>query len=201
MEFSRVGWALSGGSLIDRSGPTRYSPLQCFKNQAAADLRVGRTSCGGLNSESAHAMYVFSWIFQVFAWDGVLPAFVWLSPILIGAIVPGNRGAIEATAIVIPIIAFLIRFRTGRNRILTNHCGNRTRMLQVGVFSCGIFLLVLIDGILILSHLMPAGALFANPADRQVWTVLFAIYLTSMLVAMYPGQPNSEVCSPPDAVQ
>jgi len=55
------------------------------------------------------------------------------------------------------------------------------------VFCLGIFMLVFIDAIMVLSHVMPKEAAFATAADLIVWAALYAIYLTLMALAMYPG--------------
>jgi hypothetical protein len=49
----------------------------------------------------------------------------------------------------------------------------------------------LIDCFMILSHLMPQGALVASESDMLAWAILVGIYLTSMAVAMYPGREES----------
>ena len=59
---------------------------------------------------------------------------------------------------------------------------------QFFVFCLGILPLVLLDCFMILSHLMPQGALFATHAEFIVLAIVFAIYLTLMTVAMYPGR-------------
>jgi hypothetical protein len=51
----------------------------------------------------------------------------------------------------------------------------------------GLIVLVLIDAVIVLAYVMPKGAAFAATADCIVWGVLYAIYLTSMATAMYPG--------------
>jgi len=141
----------------------------------------------------ANRASIGSWLFRLMAWDGLLPAAVWAVPWVIEWLIPHRRGAIEVTAVVLPIVAFFIRYQVGRRYIASNRCGALMRGLQVGVFCVGILLLVLIDAVIVLSHVMPKGAAFATAADCIVWAVLYSIYLTSMAIAMYPGP-----CEPPD---
>jgi hypothetical protein len=129
-----------------------------------------------------------AWLFRVLTWDGLLPAFVILAPMLIEVLIPNNRGAIEIAAVVLPITGFFIRISVGKRHIASNSCGVVVRRLQFGVFCLGILTLVLIDSVLILCHVMPKAAPFATKADCIVWIVLFSTYLTSMTIAMYPGR-------------
>ena len=133
-----------------------------------------------------------SWFFRVLGWDGVMPVCVALIPTVINFLIPVNRGAIEITAVFLPIAGFLIRFVMGARHISTNHCTPQVRRFQVCAFCLGIFLLVFVDALLILSHVMPKGALFANQTDRVFWVILISAYLTSMAIAMYPGRMNSQ---------
>ncbi|MDB5388670.1 MAG: hypothetical protein JWM11_4316 [Planctomycetaceae bacterium] len=132
-------------------------------------------------------MTVLTWLMRLIAWDGLLPAFVWISPVIISTIFPNNRGLIEAAAMFIPIIAFFVRFRVGRHCISSNRCGSAVRVLQYIVFFMGILLLALIDAVMMLSHLNPQDGPFTHPSDRKIWVLLFIAYLTSMIIAMYPG--------------
>jgi len=133
-----------------------------------------------------------SWLLRLFTWDGVLPASVWSAPFLVEWLVPNNRGAIEATGMILPAAAFLIRLQVGRRYIASNGFGPVMRGFQVGVFCLGLFVLVVIDAVMVLSHVMPKGEAFRTTADCIVWAALYATYLTSMAVAMYPGPHRPE---------
>ncbi len=136
-----------------------------------------------------------SWILTIISWDGLLPPCVLLVPYLIGVLFPNNRGAIEVAALVMPITGFFIRFVVGRRQIASNQCGVIVRRIQFCFLGLGIFVLVLIDAVLILSHVMPNGAACADRTDCIVWAVLASIYLTSMAIAMYPGRTKSSTIS------
>lgn len=134
-------------------------------------------------------MHASSWLIRLIAWDGLLPALVWLSPHAIRAIIPNHDKAIEAAAILIPIAALFLRFYMGSQYIYSNHCSRSFRRLQVVLFCLGIFLLLLIDVLLILSTIlpkMPPG----HPVhfkEMVLFTGVFAVYLLLMIIAMYPG--------------
>lgn len=129
------------------------------------------------------------WIMRLITWDGLLPALVWLSPYVIGVLLPNHDKAIEAAAILIPILALLFRFYLGTQYIFSNHCSCRFRKVQLVLFCIGLLLLLLIDSLMILSSILPQ-----MPRDHpvhfkeQVFMVgFFSLYFILMIVAMYPG--------------
>jgi hypothetical protein len=128
-----------------------------------------------------------SWIGRFIMWDGMLPFTTWAVPLLIHWLIPNNRAAIELTAVALPIAAFFLRYRSGRPHITSNNCHAVVKRCQVAAFCLGLFVLVLIDAVLVLSHLMPNGATVASTADLVIWASLYATYLTAMAFAMYPG--------------
>jgi hypothetical protein len=132
-----------------------------------------------------------SWFFRVISWDAILPFCLLIVPMLIELCFPNQRGVMEVVAVTLPIAAFLLRIRAGWRHITTNRCSDFVRRFQFFVFCLGILPLVLIDCFMILSHLMPQGAQFATRDDVIVLAIVFAIYLTLMTVAMYPGRALS----------
>ncbi len=132
-----------------------------------------------------------SWFFRVLGWDGLLPVCIVLIPTLVKILIPNNRGAIEATGVLLPIAAFFVRLFIGLRHIASNHCAVSVRGFQYCVFCLGIFLLVCVDALLILSQEMPKGAMFVTRTDYVVFAILISIYLTSMTFAMYPGRVQS----------
>ncbi len=129
-----------------------------------------------------------SWVLRILTWDTVLPACVAFVPVGVGLLFPGRREVMEFTAVILPIVAFFLRFGAGTRHIASNRCPKAIQRFQFCAFCLGILPLVLVDCALILSGLMPRGALFATALDRLVWAVLFSLYLASMIVAMYPGR-------------
>jgi hypothetical protein len=129
-----------------------------------------------------------SWLRTLIAWDGLLPGCIVILPTAIEILFPNRRGAIEIAALILPITAFFLRVRAGKHHIASNRCSVAFRRFQFCVFCFAIFPLVLIDCFLVLSHVMPKGALFEADTDWLIWVILFAIYLTLMAVAMYPGR-------------
>jgi hypothetical protein len=136
-----------------------------------------------------------SWILRLAKWDGILPAIVWSAPVVVRILMPNQRGLVEITAVVLPIVAFFVRFNFGRRCISNNNCQIVTRRFQMSALCIGILILVLIDAVMILAHIMPRGAAFATMADIVVWVVISSIYIVAMSIAMYPGS-----CQPPDYV-
>jgi hypothetical protein len=116
-------------------------------------------------------------------------------PTLIEFCLPNRRGVMEVTAVTLPVAAFLLRIRAGWRHITTNRCSDIVQHFQFFVFCIGILPLVLLDCFMILSHLMPQGALFATQGDLVVLASVFAVYLMIMAVAMYPGR---SISSPDD---
>jgi hypothetical protein len=129
-----------------------------------------------------------AWVLRIITWDAVLRVCVAFLPLAVKLLFPNRRAAMEVTAVILPIVAFLLRFRAGRRQIGSNRSPRAIQRIQFGVFCLGILPLVLIDSFLILSHLMPPGALWQHPGDRMILVLLFSIYLASMVVAMYPGR-------------
>ena len=127
------------------------------------------------------------WLIRLIAWDGVLPAVVWSVPFVIHALMPNCRGAVEICAVVLPIVAFFVRFVMGCRVIDSNHCGTLLRRIQVVVLCIGILPLLLIDVFMVLANVMPQGAVIATWEDLIVLAVLYTIYFSAMAIAMYPG--------------
>jgi hypothetical protein len=128
-----------------------------------------------------------SWFLRVLAWDGVLPAFIAFAPTGVEVLFPNHRGAVEITAVTLPIAAFGLRIRAGKRHIASNRCSEVVRFFQFCAFCLGILPLVLVDCFMILSHLMP-GAMFETYTDILICAITVSVYLTLMAVAMYPGR-------------
>jgi len=100
---------------------------------------------------------------------------------------PHSRAAIELTAVALAVVAFLVRYRVGKRYISSNNCGTIVRLFQLAVFCIGILVLVVIDAVMVLTHVMPRGAAFATTGDLIVWAALYGTYVAAMAFAMYPG--------------
>jgi hypothetical protein len=131
-----------------------------------------------------------AWFGKVLAWDGLMPLGVLLVPRGLTLVLPPDSRIIDIIAVILPIVAFSLRIHVGRRHIAANYCGTVARGFQYVVFSFGILVLVPIDCLTVLSPVLPGG-LFANPQDAEITVIMFSIYLTSMIIAMYPGcQPG-----------
>lgn len=125
-------------------------------------------------------------VIRMVSWDGMLPALIWSSPLVLRLLLPDQPIAIEAAAIILPMAAFFLRFRVGKRHIATNACGTVMRGFQLVMLCIGIFLLVLIDAVMILAHIVPEGVAI-NTTDKLVFAGLYLSYLSAMALAMYPG--------------
>lgn len=137
-------------------------------------------------------MTYLRWLLRIVTWDGLLPCCVIAVTLVVKLMFPHVRGALEMTAIVLPISAFLLRAAVGSRQIAANQHGQILRISQYTAFGIALLLLVLIDCVLILSQIMPAGALWAAKQDRVVWAVLFSLYIGLMTFALFPGRIANE---------
>lgn len=136
--------------------------------------------------EPPRRLNLIAWLLAVALWDGLLPVGIVLLPALVHLAIPNHREPIEIIAIVVPMVAFFVRIVVGSQRIRSNHCARWFQVLQFALFFLAALILVLLDAVVILSHVMPAGA-FA-PSDYTIFAIMFAIYYFLMLLAMYPGR-------------
>jgi hypothetical protein len=137
------------------------------------------------------------WALRVLAWDAVLPICVALLPMGVELLFPDHRGAIELTAVALPVTAFPLRAWAGIHHIKSNYCSYKVKIFQLGVFFLGVLPLALLDSVLIMSHLLPGGAW----GNKEIWTILrFGImfYFIFMVVAMYPGRTGLPQTGPDD---
>jgi hypothetical protein len=131
----------------------------------------------------------WTWFVRLMTWDGVLPLVLGLVPLAVGVAIPNCRGAMETTAVALPVAAFLMRSWAGLWFIRTNNCCAKTREFQGVAFAIALFLLLFFDAISILAHVMPSGAVFATWLGFFVFMALFqAMYLGLMAIALYPGR-------------
>lgn len=134
----------------------------------------------------ARRINLISWLLAVAIWDGLLPVAIVLLPMLIQLAVPNRREPIEVIAIVVPMAAFFVRMWVGAQRIRSNYCARWFQIIQFIGFVLGLFILVLLDAVVILSHIMPPGAFALS--DYKIFAVMFGTYYLLMLFAMYPGR-------------
>lgn len=129
-----------------------------------------------------------TWLLRVFTWDGILPFCILAIPYVIHWALPNKRGLIEITAVALPIVAFFTRVIVGNRHIASNNCSHSFRKFQFGVFFLTIIVFIMVDCVMILSHLMPNAPL--NDTDYLIFAILIGLYLLAMAVAMYPGPPK-----------
>jgi hypothetical protein len=126
------------------------------------------------------------WLIRLLTWDGLLPACIWSAPIVV-RLLTARRGAVEITAVSLPIFAFFIRYRVGRQLILANGCRDLVRGVQLAVLCFGILVLLFIDAIVILAHVVPQGAGLDLADAWRTWAFAYSLYLVAMAFAMFPG--------------
>jgi len=100
-------------------------------------------------------------------------------------LLPGRRVAVELAAIVLPIVAFFVRAVAGSRHIAANNCSPRFRQVQGAALALGIFVLLFIDCIAMLSHLIPQLKL---QDYLMLYATCFTIYIVPMTLVMYPGR-------------
>lgn len=131
------------------------------------------------------------WPVRIVSWDGMLPLCVAFAPTVVALLLPGKRGAIEITAIVVPVTAFFLRVSAGRRHIASNRCSTSIRVLQGWAFALATLALVFGDCLMILTRLLPAKDLF-SPAELWLMVaVSYPLYLMAMAFAMYPGRSDA----------
>ena len=128
-----------------------------------------------------------TWLLKILFWDGALPLVTATAPMAVQALTE-DRAAVEFASVLLPVIAFLVRLEVGRRTIGSNNCGSVTRFFQYLLFFVGLVALILVDTFLMLTYIMPAGALFATMVDVTVFSGLVSTYLVGMILAMYPGR-------------
>jgi hypothetical protein len=131
------------------------------------------------------------WLIRLVTWDGIFPAAILSVPFLLRWMFPNDRATIELAAVVLPIVAFFVRYRAGMKHIATHRSTETWRRIQVAVFGVGLIVLVVMDGVMILTHVMPKGAVVRTTADLVVWTSLYLFYFGAMAFAMFPGWKKS----------
>ena len=131
-------------------------------------------------------MKYLQWLLRIVAWDGLLPVCVAIMPLVVKLVFPHVRGAVEITAVLLPISAFFLRAAIGRQQIAAARSAGILRSIQYLAFGVALFLLALVECVFILSLIMPAGALLAK-GDQVVWVSLFLVYFGSMAFAFFPA--------------
>lgn len=135
---------------------------------------------------STQRPHVRKWMLSLFAWDGLMPVIVFLAPAIVRALVPRNHRAIEATSVMLPIVAFLIRLAVGLRQVSRNRVRQGVQTFQMIALFLGLVVLVLIDTLVILMWEIPGVG--NHIGDMLVLLCLFSIYLTLMALAFYPGR-------------
>jgi hypothetical protein len=125
------------------------------------------------------------WALSVLCWDGALPLAVVAVPKLVSMIFANRQGAMELTFVIVPVVAFVIRYLNGISRY-RNH---QLYVWQLVVFFAAILLLFALDALLILALIVQNG-----PPESfwAVWFTLYGIYFAVMAIAMFPGRALAE---------
>ena len=129
-----------------------------------------------------------TWLLRLFTCDGLLLVCLFAIPSIIHSALPNNRGVIEITAVVLPIVAFFSRAVAGHQHITSNSCHASFRKFQFLVLYLTILVLLLVDCFMILLHVMPKPA--SGKGDGLALAVVIGTYLILMGIATYPGPPK-----------
>lgn len=125
------------------------------------------------------------WLLNLFGYDGLLPALIFFLPGLV-VLTLGRGGWLEFVAVVLPIVAFLIRSGVGLHQIERHLCHPVLRGFQKLALFIGLLLLLVVDAFIILSWIVPANALQREDFIIEAW--IYASYLLCMAFASYPGR-------------
>ncbi len=133
----------------------------------------------------------WQWFIRVLTWDGLVPVGLFLMSASLASMANGDLEWISLVALILPVIALLVRFYRGLRSIHKNRCSPATRAVQIGLLVLGLIMLGVLDGVIILSTTAPPGAgPFDRADDRQIWYWFGIVYWIAMMIAMYPGQAN-----------
>lgn len=128
-----------------------------------------------------------AWLTHLMFWDVLLPLSVSTVPWLVHWWFQ-NAHAIEAIAVVMPIVAFLTRMNVGGRRITYNRCGAFLKCLQFVVFGVAALLLIGVEALLVLMLLIPMGAMQPTETDLIILSSIAVGYLLIMTFATFPGR-------------
>ena len=138
---------------------------------------------------------VKSWVVDVISWDGLLPIATFSISLIAAAVFRDNHAPATILLIALPIIGVLIRFTIGRNRICSNHCRPKTRVLQFICLALALLMYMFFDFFVVLNAIVPDKPVF-DLEDLIFFSCLGSIYFSLAAVAMYPGRSSRR--RPPD---
>lgn len=126
-----------------------------------------------------------AWAISLICWDGALPFIVIAIPQLMALVFRARQGLLEITFVVVPTVAFVLRYVHGRNRF-------QSRLMhwwQLGLFFVAIFVLFAFDALVVLSAIVqgpvPGGFL-------TVCVIIYVVYLSIVAVALFPFRANPQ---------
>jgi hypothetical protein len=127
-----------------------------------------------------------AWMWRVVACDGALPLAVWGVPYVLPLLAPGEERKVSLAIILTAIGALLVRWYLGAPHIRKNHCRPGFQRIQFGCLVGALVVMVNTDALLMTIHDIGGPPRFEEVA--LLLAVPYAIYLTLMAVAMYPGR-------------
>lgn len=134
---------------------------------------------------AVHVQYG-TWLYRVVAWDGLLPVFTMLVPVVLDYMFPVNPKLRDIAITVVPIVTFFARLSVGVRHVSSNQVGKAVRTVQYLAFILGILVLFTLDGLLLVMSAFRDGQMVKGD-ELPVVGVWFGIYLVFMVVAMFPG--------------
>ncbi len=120
-------------------------------------------------------------IFRAIGWDGVLPVLVASGPVFVKAMFPKGHIAEVIAAVLVPILAALIRASVGWRQI-ARVCHDRAPWLRQMALAAAIVLLLLFE-------VAVSVLTFAGDAPASAWwlpAVLYAAYIFMITRALRP---------------
>jgi hypothetical protein len=129
------------------------------------------------------------WFLDVASWDGLFPAFIFLTSYLAARLFPNNQGLAEILMVCLPIIGVLTRFMIGSKKIKSNYCGLWVRRMQFVTLGVAVLMFMAFDFFIVLgAFIRRQNQNFLAPADYWVLGIIAVIYLSLVTFAMYPGR-------------
>ena len=124
------------------------------------------------------------WLVSVIGWDGCLPLFVALTPVMLPRIIPDRHMANITAIIFVPMIAALVRAGMGIHQFERRGiCPTTCRQLG---FGCGIIVLMVFEASL-------GGLVCGGNAPLEAWLIpisIYVIYLCLMIPSLRPPLLN-----------
>lgn len=129
------------------------------------------------------------WISTVLTWDATIALLICLVPFILRFLMANKiTGMVEVLVVLATVAAAVTRLYFGVQHIKANYCSTGMRFVQKSTLVLAMFLMAITEIMMILTSLLPAEGGINDPSDLMIISIIMAIYLALMTVAMYPGR-------------